>query len=79
MEKKHSKLKKQLTRKNIIQILNCSNSLDKNKTILHIAIESNDLTSVQLLLEVYKKYLDKIDIHKKDKDGYTPLHYAVET
>jgi ankyrin repeat protein len=79
VEKKHSKLKKQLTRKNIIQILNCSNSLDKNKTILHIAIESNDLISVQLLLEVYKKYLDKIDIHKKDKDGYTPLHYAVET
>ena len=47
---------------------------ENNKTVLHAAINTEDVSIIKFLIEDYDlaKYLQV-----QDKDGYTPLHYAV--
>ena len=47
---------------------------ENDKTVLHAAINTGDVSIIKLLIEDYNlaKYLQV-----QDKDGYTPLHYAV--
>ena len=56
--KDYHTLKKKLTKKKVIEHLNSLN--DNQKTALHIAIENNDFTAVELLMQSYIGNLNKV-------------------
>jgi ankyrin repeat protein len=66
-----------LTKRRVIDQLNSVNGA--GQTALHIAIENNFYDVVELLLQTYMANLNKVDIHIKDRNGYTALHAAAES
>jgi ankyrin repeat protein len=47
------------------------------ETALHIAVQYNNIETVQALLEIYKE--KKLGINTWDNDGWTPLHWAARS
>lgn len=77
LKKDFSALKKKLVKKKVIDQLSSLN--ENQQTALHLAIQLNDATSVELLVQAHITHLDKTDVHVTDANGQTPLHAAAES
>lgn len=77
LRKDYAKLKRKLSQKKVVELLEAVN--EYGLTGLQYAIDLNDYSCVEIILQAYKSNLNKLDIHVKEPaNGYTAFHMAAE-